>query len=148
MELIIERTEKNERFTVGRLSILKLVDDAHVDGEEKEFLYDTLEPKWTEDTTGKRLFRKKFAITPGRYPVVITYSRQHDRWLPLLLWVRKFKDVRILIGKTVEDINSGIIIGCYTGGGRISASRQAMTDLKQRIVAAKDNGEPVFLTVI
>lgn len=148
MELIIERTEKNERFTVGRLSILKLVDDAHVDSEEKEFLYDTLEPKWTEDTTGKRLFRKKFAITPGRYPVVITYSRQHDRWLPLLLWVRKFKDVRILIGKTVEDINSGIIIGCYTGGGRISASRQAMTDLKQRIVAAKDNGEPVFLTVI
>ena len=53
MELIIERTEKNEGFTLGRLSILKHVDDASLDGEEKEFLYDTLEPQWTEDTTGK-----------------------------------------------------------------------------------------------
>ena len=147
MELIIERTEKNEGFTLGRLSILKHVDDVSLDGEEKEFLYDTLEPQWTEDTTGKRLFMKKFAITPGRYPVVITYSRHYDRWLPLLLWVRKFKDVRIIAGKTVEDISSGVIIGNYHGEGRMIGSFQALIDLKRRIVAAKEQGEGVFLTI-
>ena len=147
MELILERTEKNEGFTLGRLSILKHVDDEYSGGEAKEFLYDTLEPQWTEDTTGKRLFRKKFAITPGRYPVVITYSRLYDRWLPLLLWVRKFKDVRIIAGKTVEDISSGVIIGMYHGEGRMVGSLQALIDLKRRIVAAKDKGEGVFITV-
>ena len=67
MELILERIRKEENITIGRLSIMRHVDDEYLGGEIKDFLYDTLEPQWTEDTPGKRLFRKKFAITPGRY---------------------------------------------------------------------------------
>ena len=147
MELILERIRKEENITIGRLSIMRHVDDEYLGGEIKDFLYDTLEPQWTEDTPGKRLFRKKFAITPGRYPIVITYSRQHDRWLPLLLWVRKFKDVRIIAGKTVKDISSGIIIGMYCGDGRMIGGLLALKDLKRRIVEAKNRNEGVFITV-
>lgn len=76
MELIIERTEKNERFTVGHLSIIKRVDDEYLASEEKDFLFDTLEPKCVQINGGKRLLKRKAAITPGRYPVVITYSQE------------------------------------------------------------------------
>lgn len=147
MELILERIRKEENITIGRLSIMRHVDDEYLGGEIKDFLCDTLEPQWKEDTPGKRLFRKKFAITPGRYPIVITYSRQYDRWLPLLLWVRKFKDVRIIAGKTVKDISSGVIIGMYYGNGRMIGSLLALKDLKRRIVEAKNKNEGVFITV-
>ena len=41
MELLLERTEKNENYTVGRLSLLNRIDDEYLAGENKDFLYDT-----------------------------------------------------------------------------------------------------------
>jgi len=141
MELIIERIEKNDHFTVGRLSIET--------AEGKKYLCDTLEPKIKElDMTGRHIIKKRAAIPEGRYPVVITYCARQDRWLPLLLWVNKFKDVRILVGKTVKDITAGgIIIGVYHGDGRLVNSPNTMYDLKQRMVEAKENGEVVFIQI-
>ncbi|MBQ8154666.1 MAG: hypothetical protein IJ069_13495 [Prevotella sp.] len=141
MELIIERIEKNDHFTVGRLSIET--------AEGKKHLCDTLEPKIKElDMTGRHIIKKRAAIPEGRYPVVITYCARQDRWLPLLLWVNKFKDVRILVGKTVKDITAGgIIIGEYHGDGRLVNSPNTMYDLKQRMVEAKENGEGVYIQV-
>ncbi len=117
MELILERIEKESQYTVGRLSIIKRVDDEYLASEEKDFLFDTLEPKCVQINGDRRLLKRKAAITPGHYPIVITYSQEYDEWLPLILGVPKFKDVRIIMGKTVEDIKSGIIIGMYHGDG-------------------------------
>lgn len=149
MELILERTEKNENYTVGRLSLLNRIDDEYLAGEDKDFLYDTLEPKVKEqDTKGRHIITKRAAIPAGRYPVVITYCKRQDRWLPMLLWVNRFKDVRIRVGKTVEDIETGgIIIGVYRGEGRIVNSPNSVYGLKELIVQAKRRNEPVFLTV-
>lgn len=148
MELLLERTEMNERYTVGRLSIARHTDDECQTGEEKHYLCDTLEPKYIKATEGKRLLRRKTAITPGRYPVVVTYSDWHHRWLPLLIGVRKFKDVRISVGKTVGDIVAGLIVGQYHGDGRMVASPYLMRILKKRIMEAKDHGEGVFLNIM
>ena len=147
MELILERIEKESQDTVGRLSIIKRVDDEYLASEEKDFLFDTLEPKCVQINGDRRLLKRKAAITPGHYPIVITYSQEYDEWLPLILGVPKFKDVRIIMGKTVEDIKSGIIIGMYHGDGRIVNSPNSVYNLKQSIVMAKARGEAIFITI-
>ncbi len=148
MELLLERIEKKSKYTVGRLCVIKRVDDEYLAREEKEFLFDTLEPKCVQINGDRRLLKRKAAITPGHYPIVITYSQEYDEWLPLILGVRKFKDVRIIMGKTVEDIKSGIIIGMYQGDGRIVNSPNCVYNLKHSIVMAKAKGEGVWLTVM
>ena len=149
MELLLERTEKNENYTVGRLSLLNRIDDEYLAGEDKDFLYDTLEPPVRQiDPKGRYILTKPTAIPEGRYAVVITYSRKHDKWLPLLLWVDRFQDVRIQAGKTVADIEGGnIIIGLHRGDGRIVNAPNSVWNLKDMMVQAKRRGEPVYLTV-
>ena len=149
MELLLERTEKNEKFTVGRLSLLNRIDDEYLAGEDKDFLYDTLEPPVRHiDPKGRYILTKPTAIPEGRYAVVITYSRKNDKWLPLLLWVDRFQDVRIQAGKTVADIDGGnIIIGLYRGDGRIVNAPNSVWNLKDMIVKAKHRGEPIFITI-
>lgn len=149
MELILERTEKRENCTVGRLSVIKCVDDEYLAGEVKDFLYDTLEPRIKDlDVKGRYTITTPTAIPEGRYAVVITYCKEQDRWLPLLLWVPRFKDVRIRVGKTVQDIPAGdIIIGLYRPDGRIINSPSSVYGLKEMIVQAKHRNEPVFITI-
>ena len=149
MELLLERTEKNEKFTVGRLSLLNRIDDEYLAGEDKDFLYDTLEPPVRNiDPKGRYILTKPTAIPEGRYAVVITYSRKYDKWLPLLLWVDRFQDVRIQAGKTVADIEGGnIIIGMYRGDGRIVNAPNSVWNLKVMMVQAKRHNEPIFITI-
>ena len=149
MELLLERTEKNENYTVGRLSLLNRIDDEYLAGENKDFLYDTLEPPVRHiDPKGRYILTKPTAIPEGRYAVVITYSRKNDKWLPLLLWVDRFQDVRIQAGKTVADIEGGnIIIGLYRGDGRIVNAPNSVWNLKDMMVQAKHRGEPIFITI-
>ena len=149
MELLLERTEKNESYTVGRLSLLNRIDDEYLAGEDKDFLYDTIEPKIKDvEKKGRYVITTPTAIPEGRYPVVITYCKDQDQWLPLLLWVPRFKDVRIRVGKTAQDIPAGgIIIGMYRGDGRIVNSSNSVYGLKELIVQAKRHNEPVFITI-
>lgn len=149
MELLLERTEKNESYTVGRLSLLNRIDDEYLAGEDKDFLYDTLEPPVRHiDPKGRYILTKPTAIPEGRYAVVITYSRKHDKWLPLLLWVDRFQDVRIQAGKTVADIEGGnIIIGLHRGDGRIVNAPNSVWNLKDMMVQAKHRGEAIFITI-
>ena len=149
MELILERTELREDCTVGTLSVIKRVDDEYLAGETKEFLYDTLEPRVKElDAKGRYTITTPTAIPEGRYAVVITYCKEQDRWLPLLLWVPRFKDVRIRVGKTVKDIPAGgILIGLYRPDGRIINGPNSVYGLKEMIVQAKRRNEAVFITI-
>ena len=149
MELLLERTEKNENYTVGRLSLLNRIDDEYLAGEDKDFLYDTLEPPVRHiDPKGRYILTKPTAIPEGRYAVVVTYSRKYDKWLPLLLWVDRFQDVRIQAGKTVADIEGGnIIIGMYRGDGRIVNAPNSVWNLKDMMVQAKHRGEAIFITI-
>ena len=100
------------------------------------------------DPKGRYILTKPTAIPEGRYAVVITYSRKYDKWLPLLLWVDRFQDVRIQAGKTVADIEGGnIIIGLHRGDGRIVNAPNSVWNLKDMMVQAKHRGEPIFITI-
>lgn len=147
MEMLLERIEIGDTSTVGTLSIIHRVDDEYLAGEEKEFICDTLEPRLKKLGNNPNDMHIKVAIPSGRYPVVITYSQEHRRWLPQLLGVPKFKDVCLVVAKTLEEVKAGIIIGLYKGEGRIICSPNVMYELKRRIVEAKRKDEGVFLTV-
>lgn len=147
MEMLLERIKQTETSTIGILSIIHRVDDEYLVGEEKEFICDTLEPRLKELGINPNEMKYKVAIPSGRYAIVVTYSKEHRRWLPQLLGVPKFKDVRLVVAKTLEDVKAGIIIGLYKGEGRIICSPNVMYELKRRIVKAKRRKEGVYITI-
>ena len=162
MELILERTAKRKDYTIGRLAILKEEPEEYRTYTVEERLCDTLEPPVLEMKTTvsqeavlrspeKAQSLKPFAIPEGRYAVVITYSPKFGEWLPLLLggpdFNRLFQGIRIHAGNTVKDTQGCILVGQNLKPGHVFNSRTWLHRLKQKIVEAKDRGEPVWLTV-
>jgi hypothetical protein len=126
------------------------------------YFCDTLEPTALELKTSvskdavlrsptKTQKLKPFAIPEGRYAVVITWSPKFRMWLPVLLggpdFNRLFKGIRIHMGNTAEDTQGCILVGRNQIVGRLLESRKWLYELKQKIVEAKDRGEPVWLTI-
>ena len=91
---------------------------------------------------------KPFAIPEGRYAVVITWSPKFKMWLPLLLGVPMFEGIRIHMGNTVKDTQGCILVGRNQLVGRVLESRKWLYELKQKIIEAKNKGEPVWLTIL
>ncbi len=123
------------------------------------YICDTLEPpvlatKTTQDmNTILRLPRKAdklkpFAIPPGRYAVVISYSPKFNRWLPILLGVKGFKGIRIHAGNSVEDTQGCILVGDNLKVGKVLHSVYRLKIIKQLIVNTKAKDEAVWLTVL
>ena len=121
MKLHLQRTERGDRYTMGRLAI---------DGEP---FCDTLEPtdRHLEAAT-MRPEQKVFgqtAIPTGSYPVVLTYSPRFKRTLPLLKNVPHFEGIRIHPGNTSADTAGCILVGRRLHSGRLTDSRQTMRQL-------------------
>ena len=90
---------------------------------------------------------KPFAIPPGRYPVLISYSPKMKKWLPILLGVPMFRGIRIHAGNTVGDTQGCILVGDNSRKGMVLNSLKALTRVKQAIVEAKERGESVWITI-
>lgn len=134
MELKLKRTDIFKDHTLGRL---------YADGQ---LMCDTLEPT-RRDLSAGRFQPGRTAIPEGRYPVVITYSQEFYKWLPLLLHVPRFKDVRIREGHTVDNTAGDILIGIHREKNAILDSHLWVPRLKRLIVQAKDRGEPVWIII-
>ena len=162
MELVLVRIAKRKAYTIGRLSIVERMDDEYLAGSKEMYFCDTLEPPVLEMKTtvpkeavlrspAKAQGLKPFAIPEGRYAVVITWSPKFKMWLPVLLggpdFNHLFKGIRIHAGNTVEDTQGCILVGRNQIVGRVLESRKWLYELKQKIVAAKSRGEPVWLTI-
>ena len=146
MELVLTRIAKRGTYTIGRLSIEGL----HV--------CDTLEPAALEVKTSvakeavlrspkKAAELKPFGIPEGRYAVVISYSPKMREWLPILLGVPMFSGIRIHAGNTAKDTQGCILVGQNQKKGMVLNSRFWLNRLKEKIVEAKDRGDPVWITV-
>lgn len=136
MELILKRIAKKKSYTIGRLYI------------ETEYFCDTLEPTWRDYKHGARKIMGCSAIPEGRYAVVITWSAKLEAWLPLLLHVPNFEGIRIHSGNTAQDTAGCILVGQNREVGKVLNSRTWLKKLKAKIVEAKENGEPVHITVM
>ena len=128
------------------------------EGSGVRLLCDTLEPPVLEQKSRVKMDAvmrspkkaqalKPFAIPPGRYAVVISYSPKMKQWLPILLGVPMFKGIRIHEGNTVGDTQGCILVGENLQKGMVLNSRKALIRVKQAIVEAKERGESVWITI-
>ena len=151
MELILERIAKRKTYTIGRLYIVKEVNEEYRTYQREEYFCDTLEPTWRDYAHGEYKMKGKSAIPEGRYAVVITWSPKLKQWLPILLggpeFNSKWQGIRIHAGNTAEDTEGCILVGKNREVGKVLDSRIWVHRLKQKIVEAKDRGEPVWLTI-
>ena len=151
MELILERIAKRKTYTIGRLYIRRQVLDEYLPGIEDQYFCDTLEPTWRDYQNGAYKIKGKSAIPEGRYAVVISWSPKFKQWLPILLggpeFNRQWQGIRIHAGNTASDTEGCILVGKNRLVGQVLDSRIWLHRLKQKIVEAKDRGEPVWLTI-
>ena len=143
MELILKRIAKKNTYTIGQL-FLRENGGTEVRGCE---ICDTLEPTWRDYAHGEKKIKGCSAIPEGRYAVVITYSPRFKQWLPLLLGVPNFSGIRIHAGNTAKDTEGCILVGKNREVGKVLDSRKWLNGVKHKIVAAKERGEPVYITI-
>ena len=147
MELVLTRIAKRKTYTIGRLAIIKQVSEEYKTYEEEEYFCDTLEPTWRDYAHGAHKIKGRSAIPEGRYAVVISFSPKFEQWLPILLGVPKFEGIRIHEGNCSEDTEGCILVGKNKLVGQVVDSRIWLHRLKQKIVEAKERGEPVWITI-
>ena len=147
MELVLTRIAKRKTYTIGRLAIIKEVSEEYKTYEEEEYFCDTLEPTWRDYAHGGRKIKGCSAIPEGRYAVVISFSPKMQKWLPILLGVPMFSGIRIHAGNTSNDTEGCILVGQNLKKGMVLNSNIWLKRLKDKIVEAKDKGEPVWITI-
>lgn len=121
MKLKLIRDTFTENSTTGKL---------YVNGE---FLCYTL-----EDTVREEKIKHETCIDEGNYKVILNVSNRFKKLMPLLLYVPKFKGIRIHSGNTKADTSGCILVGLTRGKDYIGKSRLAFMKLMRILENAKD----------
>jgi hypothetical protein len=87
------------------------------------------------------------AIPAGRYRVRVTFSRRFQKPLPELIAVPGFEGIRLHAGNVSADTHGCVLVGLQRADARVLQSRPAMQLLQERIEAAAQRGEDVFIVM-
>ena len=130
------------------------------------YFCDTLEPTWRNlkgvelqpgevnvrlgRVSGKKAQKMKgtTAIPEGTYPLLVTKSPRFKEWLPYLQGVPDFEGIRIHAGNYPDDTQGCILVGENRVKGMVVNSRIWLHRLMNRIMAAENQGEGIWITVI
>ncbi len=141
MELLLTRTIRSDESTIGELSL---------EGEHicytLEDLDRGLKGTWDIAAVKKKKVYGKTAIPTGRYQVVMNYSDQFKKYMPLLVGVLGFEGIRIHSGNAAIDTLGCILVGRARGIDQIFGSRIAYADLFIMLKAAETK-EKIFITI-
>lgn len=133
MKLEVKRPEQcGPVCTIGRLFI---------NGENTCF---TLEDIVRPD--GVKIYGET-AIPEGTYKVIVNYSNRFQTLMPLLLDVPGFEGIRIHPGNTAADTHGCILLGTNSTGTTVTNSRKAYKPVFEKIKAAFDAGEEIWITI-
>jgi len=130
MELLLKRTTKTDKSTIGEL---------FADGV---FQCYTL-----EDIEREVKIKRQTAIPKGVYKVGVSMSNRFKKEMPILFDVKGFDGVRIHSGNTAEDTEGCILVGQTKSFNMISGSRLAYAELFAKIKAVVDQKKQVILTI-
>ncbi len=131
MDIIINRFDKTENYTVSRLEIL-----------------DTFNCFILEDAERPEKIKHQTCIPAGRYEVIINYSPKFKQFLPLLLNVPNFEGIRIHKGNTIAHTSGCLLPNLvYEGKGIMRYSEAATSVLINLIDEALKRGEQVFVNI-
>ena len=141
MELVLTRTARTGRSTIGELT---------VDNNFECFVLEDKDRGLQQGMPVSELMalkiKAKTAIPTGRYEVVVSFSDRFKKMLPLLLNVPVFEGIRIHPGNTDENTEGCLLPGKTKSPDFVGSSRIAFTALFDKIKAAIQR-EKVFITV-
>jgi len=87
-------------------------------------------------------------ISPGFYPVRLTYSPHFDQVLPLLDNVIGRSGIRIHAGNVYSDSEGCILVGEYEKrNNRLIYSRVTLRELRDRLRTASHSREPIYIDI-
>jgi hypothetical protein len=133
MKLILKRTEFTEDSTIGEITI---------DGVHQCW---TLEDKVRPD--GVKVYGET-AIPYGSYKITIAAFRgDTSKMYPLLLDVPMFTGICIHGGNFAKDTLGCILVGTDKAKNCISGAKEALYPLRDKIKAALDKNEVVWIEV-
>ena len=152
------KTAGDKRSFVHSFDMEKLSKDS--------YFCDTLEPTWRNlkgvelqpeevnvrlgRVSGKKAQKMKgtTAIPEGTYPLFVTKSPRFKEWLPYLQGVPDFEGIRIHAGNYPDDTQGCILVGENKVKGMVVNSRIWLHRLMNRIMAAENQEEGIWITVI
>lgn len=133
MKITIERKNKKDTYTIGKL---------YIDGV---YFCDTLEDKdrnldssmSLEDILAKKVYGET-AIPYGTYSAEVTYSPKFKRDLLLIKDVKGFEGIRVHAGNFASNSLGCVLIGRNTHVGMLSESKKTLEAFMKRIEGETD----------
>jgi hypothetical protein len=145
LEFSLVRKYFNEEYTIGKLSA------------DNVYLCDTLEDKVRDlqdrnhdgdfNDPGEGKVYGKTAIPYGRYQILFTYWKKHNRMAPLLQNVPGFTGIFIHSGNTAADSEGCILPGENKEKGKVLYSKYHVNIIENLIHGALRDGKEVYITI-
>lgn len=145
LEFSLIRKYFTDKYTIGKLS----ADQVYVCDTLEQVVRDlhdiNHDGDYTDPEEGKIM--GKTAIPYGRYQIIMSYSKKHNKLVPLLLKVPGFTGIEIHPGNVPEDTEGCILPGENKIKGQVIYSRYWTTNIEMMIRKAIQDKKEIWITI-